>query len=301
MTSREIKSQHENENDKAFPYVPGLSDGGGGGGGADEEAIPPTEILAVVDRSGSMTTLGNEVYMGFNNFIRKQNDLPGQVYVTLLRFDDQCEFVHRKVPIDKVPQATAQTFEPRGMTALFDAVAQGIYFMDQNMSPNARVVVVIITDGAENASQEITHNVFNRLVQARREAKWEFVFLAANQDAVKVGARFGMRPEACMTFGADERSTKCMMAAASERVFESISKNSQLEFSHLDRFSSQPALVSENQVQNVLLCHETYEDDEDVSPRRRPRLIRAQTVPVLSTSSSASNTSKIQVASPHNP
>jgi hypothetical protein len=128
------------------------------------------------------------------------------------------------------------------MTALFDAVLTGTQMMDINLKTSkSKVLFVILTDGQENASRRLTsHHVFNTLVRSKRAQGWEFVFLAANQDAIATGQTFGFAQDACLTFGADERSCQTMMGRFSKQVQRSITiPDSQVEFSQLDRELSQ--------------------------------------------------------------
>lgn len=201
----------------------------------------PLDIMFVIDRSGSMETMGDEVYKGFNTFVATQQQAQKQnqriVRLTTLAFDDEVEVVHDRMDIAKVPIAKYQTFEPRGMTSLFDAVGKAIHmvhtFHKQGLS---QVIIAILTDGEENSSRHTNKRTFNQLVQLKRKEGWEFVFLAANQDAIRVGGQFGFSHTSCLTYGADETSCRNMMGAFSQQVQRSISvPNSQVEFSQMDR------------------------------------------------------------------
>lgn len=202
----------------------------------------PLDILFVIDRSGSMTTMGDEVYKGFNTFVSAQQEAQKQnqrtVHLTTLAFDYDVEIVHDHIDIAKVPMAGDQTFKPRGTTALFDAVGKAIGMVlrfHKQFGPS-QVIVAILTDGEENSSRHVSKRKFNQIIQLKRKEGWEFVFLAANQDAVHVGGQFGFNQTSCLTYGADKMSCKNMMGVFSQQVQRSISvPNSQIEFSQIDR------------------------------------------------------------------
>lgn len=207
------------------------------------------EIMMVIDRSGSMETMGKEVFGGFNTFVQgqvaTQKKTNAKMYLTTIRFDHKVEVVHDHLFIKKVPMATFETFEPRGMTALFDAVGQGVAMLTKRidaMESKPKVIFVILTDGEENASNKITEFMFQNMIQECKGKKWEFVFLAANQDAVQVGQSFGIQKEACMTFESSEQSCHATMNSLTSQVQRSVSvPNSRIEFSKLERARSVPS------------------------------------------------------------
>ena len=206
----------------------------------------PMDIVFLVDRSGSMESMGDKVVEGFNQFICEQQAAQKQsnrsVKLTTIVFDDSLSILHDRMDITKVEPCTKKMFEPRGMTALFDAVFVACQMMDINhKTSKGKVLLVILTDGQENASKEITsHHDFNKLVRKKRKQGWEFVFLAANQDAIATGNSFGFSRNACLTFGADESCCQIMMDRFSKQIQRSITvPGSQVEFSRMDRELSQ--------------------------------------------------------------
>lgn len=192
--------------------------------------------------------MGGEVFQSFNQFVQDQKNGDGECYLSLVRFDNKVELVHDSIPIHEVPAATYETFAPRGMTALFDAVAQGITIGrtrkvgSSNQEPD-KVLIMILTDGAENASQEITSkSQFSKLIKTyQSNPSWDFVFLGANQDAIRTGTGFGFDANACMTFipEGDTCSAAIQSMSQNTRMYRSTGGNSSsLGFSELQRESS---------------------------------------------------------------
>lgn len=253
------------------------------------------DIVFLVDRSGSMESMGDKVYDGFNSFIKEQQVAQTQsnrvVKLTTLAFDDSISIVHDRVDLADIKSNPKDAFLPRGMTALFDAVLTGTQMMDINHKTcKSKVLFVILTDGQENASTKMTsHHVFNKLIRSKRAQGWEFVFLAANQDAIVTGQHFGFSQNACLTFGADEKSCQAMMSRFSKQIQRSITvPDSQVEFSKLDRELSQ----SGHAPQPVPIGHVTQETEQMESSqlpddmmdllgtiKKRARITRSKTLP----------------------
>jgi len=180
-----------------------------------------TDITVVLDRSGSMCSVATDIPGGFDTFIDSQKKVPGKALLTLVQFDTLYEFVHRAIDIQNVPKLE---FVPRGGTALLDAMGRAIAEtgerlsrMNENDRP-AKVVVVIITDGEENASKEYTKARVAEMIKHQTEKySWEFVFLAANQDAIKEATAFNINAANAINYV----HTK----AGYNAVFESVSSN----------------------------------------------------------------------------
>lgn len=150
-----------------------------------------TEIAYILDRSGSMQPMQEPAVAAFNDFVKSQLDVPGDARLTLVQFDDAYEVPVSAKPIQNVPQLTAATYTPRGSTALLDAIGRTIKETDHRISalPDTekpgKVILAIFTDGEENASREYTSKHISDLIRLYRDQKgWEFLFLAANQDAI---------------------------------------------------------------------------------------------------------------------
>lgn len=158
-----------------------------------------TQIVCVLDRSGSMGSIIEDAIGGFNEFIREQKKLEDEATMTVALFDDKYELLFNNIPIPEVPEFTRETWSPRGMTALYDAIGKTINDvkianskLDKSDRPD-KVLFCIITDGLENRSQEFKSGMIRTMIEeCEKEHGWSFVYLAANQDAFNVGSTFGI-------------------------------------------------------------------------------------------------------------
>lgn len=163
-------------------------------------------FAALLDRSGSMQSIAENTRLGFDAYIDGQRAQPGRSLVTLAQFDNQFEVVYRNRPLDEVP---ALTLEPRGGTALLDAIGRfvteigaGLAALPEHERPGD-VTVVVMTDGYENASMEWTAEAVRALIAQQESVySWDFVFLGANMDAVAVGTGLGFRAGKSLTYDA---------------------------------------------------------------------------------------------------
>jgi hypothetical protein len=158
-----------------------------------------TEIVCIVDRSGSMGSIRNDAIGGFNTFLEDQQKVKGRCLLTFVQFDDIYEKVHDGVDIQKVPKLTDETYQPRGSTALFDAVGKTINEVGARLASTpedkrpGKVLVVILTDGHENASHEFNRQQIFDMVKVQRDTfSWEFIFLGAGIDAFDAGQQIGI-------------------------------------------------------------------------------------------------------------
>lgn len=154
-----------------------------------------TEIIMLMDRSGSMRQMADEVIDGFNSFIEEQRRLFGAAHVTLVQFDNHYEVVYSGCLIEQVLPISPSSYQPRGMTALLDAIGRTI--VEQGLRIAAEqwaeaVIVCIITDGRENASQKYTPGAVREMTTHAEEQGWKFVYLGANQDAFSVARSLGL-------------------------------------------------------------------------------------------------------------
>lgn len=168
-----------------------------------------TELVFILDRSGSMNGLENDTIGGFNGMISRQKAEGEKVNVTTVLFDDEVEIIHDRFPIDIVEPLSDKDYFVRGCTALLDAVGQSIHKIEnmQKHLPDAhkagKVIFVITTDGLENSSVEYSYKDIKRMIEARKEDGWEFLFLGANIDAAKEAERIGIARERAVTYEND--------------------------------------------------------------------------------------------------
>jgi uncharacterized protein YegL len=181
------------------------------------------EIVCVLDRSGSMDSIIDDSIGGFNVFLSEQQALPGDAKLTLILFDDQYEVVYDRINLQDVSKITSETYTPRGTTALHDALGKSINSLgeslsNQNKSPE-KVIFVILTDGGENASKEFTKEQINKMIKHQQEKySWEFIFLAANQDAFSVGDGLGISAQNIANFSASSLGTQAAYSGMSTRT-----------------------------------------------------------------------------------
>ncbi|HSV38434.1 MAG TPA: vWA domain-containing protein [Nocardioidaceae bacterium] len=163
-----------------------------------------SHIYFLLDRSGSMASIRNETISGFDAFIAEQRKAPGACQVTLAQFDDEYDEVYTDLPLAAVP---ALDLSPRGCTALLDALGRLIVTSGERLAKlpeSARpgsVIVGVMTDGYENASEDWTHARIKALIeQQTRDYAWEFLYLGADQDAIEEGAKMGFAGSKSVTY-----------------------------------------------------------------------------------------------------
>ena len=184
-----------------------------------------TELVFILDRSGSMNGLEKDTIGGFNGMIEKQKKEAGEAVVTTVLFDDRVERLHDRVPITKIPVMTEKDYFVRGCTALLDAAGTSIRHIG-NIHKYARkedipekTLFVIITDGMENASRRYTYERVRTMIQRQQEKYgWEFLFLGANIDAAKEAGRFGIGADRAADYHADARGTALNFEAIDQAV-----------------------------------------------------------------------------------
>ena len=173
-----------------------------------------TELVFILDRSGSMSGLEADTIGGFNAMIEKQKREPGAALVSTVLFSNESEVIHDRLPLDRVPPMTEREYFPRGCTALLDAVGGAIHHIG-NVHKYARredvperTLFVITTDGLENASRRYDYAAVRRMIERQKERYgWEFLFLGANIDAAREAARFGIRPDRAVNYRCDRAGT----------------------------------------------------------------------------------------------
>ena len=186
-----------------------------------------TELVFILDKSGSMSGLESDTIGGYNAMLKKQQEEPGEAIVTTVLFDDEYELLHERINIKGIQPITEQEYFVGGTTALLDAIGITIHKIDnaqQHTSPEHRadkVLFVITTDGMENASREYNYDKIKHLIEQQKQKHgWEFIFLGANIDAIATAARFGISADRAANYHADSQGTQLNYEAVSCAVSE---------------------------------------------------------------------------------
>ena len=180
-----------------------------------------TEMVFILDRSGSMSGLEADTTGGFNSMIAKQKKEAGKAYVSTVLFSDTSTVIHDREDISDIPALTDKDYLPQGCTALLDAIGNAIKHI-RNIHKYARpedvpehTIFVITTDGMENASHKYDYDKVKKMIEKRKEKDgWEFMFIGANIDAVSVAAKVGIGADRAANYRADSKGTR--------KVFETL-------------------------------------------------------------------------------
>ena len=184
-----------------------------------------TEIVFILDRSGSMSGLEGDTIGGFNAMIEKQKKEPGEALISTVLFDNVSEVIHDRVPVQQVAPMTEREYSVRGCTALLDAIGGAIhhignahkYARDEDVPEHT--LFVITTDGMENASRSYGSDKVKAMIEHQKEKYgWEFLFLGANIDAVETAQHFGIGADRAVNYHADHEGTQLNYDVLSDAV-----------------------------------------------------------------------------------
>lgn len=184
-----------------------------------------SHIACIIDRSGSMQSIASDAIGGFNAFLESQKKVPGKAVITVVLFNDEYLKLYDAVSLERTEPLTDATYQPTGLTALLDAVGKTMDELGQSLAaiPEAerpgKVIIAILTDGEENSSREYSRQqIFDKITHQSSAYSWEFVFLAANQDAIQAGRELGIAAADTTNFDATADGVQYAMAAMSEQI-----------------------------------------------------------------------------------
>ena len=184
-----------------------------------------TELVFVLDKSGSMGGLERDTIGGFNSMLEKQRKEDGDVVISTVLFDDRMQVIHDRVGIDGIRDLTSEDYQVGGCTALLDALGKSIKHINKVQKAlsederPAKTMFVITTDGQENSSHEYSYEKIKKMVEKKQEKKqWEFLFLGANMDAISAAANIGIRADRAANFVCDATGTAVNYSALSRAV-----------------------------------------------------------------------------------
>lgn len=184
-----------------------------------------TELVFILDRSGSMSGLEKDTIGGFNAMINKQKNLDGKCYVSTVLFDNQSSVLHDRVLLENIKPMTEKDYQVQGCTALLDALGDTIkhietihkYAREEDVPGNT--MFVITTDGMENASHMYGSDEVKEMIKSKMEEYgWEFIFVAANIDAVETAKSYGISSNRAVNYHADSQGVECMYATVADAV-----------------------------------------------------------------------------------
>lgn len=200
-----------------------------------------TELVFILDRSGSMYSMKEEAIGGFNSFLKEQQGLPDEANLTLVLFDNNYDLIYNGKNIKAVEPLNDNTYTLGGTTALLDAVGRTINDVGKRLTanvkcgscghetlkPKGKVLIAVLTDGLENASSDFKKSQINEMIdKQRKEFDWQFMFLAANQDAIAEGTGLGMHVNTSVNYAFDKKGIKKGFStlSANSTVFRSVKK-----------------------------------------------------------------------------
>lgn len=184
-----------------------------------------TEIVFILDKSGSMSGLEKDTIGGYNSFLKRQKEVEGEAYVSTVLFSHYSQVIHDRIPIEKIEPLTEAQYQTDGCTALLDAIGGAIHHIG-NVHKYARdedrpekTIIVITTDGEENSSNKYTYPKIKKMIERQTEKYgWEFVFLGANIDAIGEAGKIGIRADRAVRYECDGVGTVLNFECMSESI-----------------------------------------------------------------------------------
>lgn len=236
-----------------------------------------THISILLDRSGSMGSIVNDVIGGYNNFLSEQKAVKGDCTLTLVQFDSEgIDTLYEYAPIADVPELTTKTYQPRGATPLLDALGKSIESTGralENISEADRpdkIIFVVITDGEENASNKFTKARIKEMIeQQEKQYAWNFIFLGANQDAFAEAGAIGVQAAAAANFAGTGSSMRAGFAAMS---MNSVSYRGSSNSADLHWTPRQRAKLMDDDLPGTHTTTATTPKSTVVNPTRQTRL-----------------------------
>ena len=195
-----------------------------------------TELVFILDRSGSMGGLESDTIGGFNDMIEKQKAQEKKVNVTTILFDDEVDIIHDRFPVEIIEPLTEKEYFVRGCTALLDAVGTAIEKMEnvQKHLPEdhraGKIIFVITTDGLENSSEHFTQEQIRRKIEAKKECGWEFLFLGANIDAGREAEKIGIARNRSVTYENDSEGIAVNFRAVGNALSKAVTCDTAEDF-----------------------------------------------------------------------
>lgn len=178
-----------------------------------------TELVFVIDKSGSMSGLENETIKGFNELLNKQKKQKDKALITTILFNTTMQFINERKDINEVKEITLNDYRVGGCTALLDAIGNAInYILNNQINDKENEynnMVVIITDGLENSSLEFSYEKINSLINKKQKEDWQFIFLGANIDVIKEANKMGIASDNAVSYNNDEKGVKLNYEAIS--------------------------------------------------------------------------------------
>lgn len=172
-----------------------------------------TELVFIIDKSGSMSGLEKDTIGGFNSLIEKQKKEDGEAYVSTVLFDTERDVIHDRIELSEVNPMTEKDYVPCGATALLDTLGESIKHVEKihkyirKEDCPAKTLFIITTDGLENSSKEYSYRQVKKMIESKKESGWEFLFLGANIDAVAEAEKLGIAPSNAVKYECDEAGT----------------------------------------------------------------------------------------------